>query len=95
MLVSANYSRNPSHVICFEDFTIVKVIGRGSFGKVYLVRKNDSGSYYAMKVLKKDMIIKRNQKNNARGKGLLVTLAERHILEEIDHPFLVKLYYAF
>lgn len=75
------------HAVNIDDFTIIKVIGRGSFGKVYMVRKNDSGSYYAMKVLKKEMVLKRNQKSN--------TKAERHILEALDHPFLVKLYYAF
>lgn len=37
-----------------EHFTILKVIGRGSFGKVYLVRKNDDGLLFAMKTLKKD-----------------------------------------
>jgi serine/threonine protein kinase len=41
-----------------EDFKIVKVIGRGSFGKVYLVNKLTDGKYYAMKVLKKDMILR-------------------------------------
>lgn len=43
-----------------EHFKIHKVIGRGSFGKVYLVQKKDSGEYYAMKTLKKDVILRRN-----------------------------------
>ena len=43
-----------------EHFKIIKVIGRGSFGKVYLVQKRDSGEYFAMKTLKKDVILRRN-----------------------------------
>ena len=70
-----------------EHFSILKVIGRGSFGKVYLVQKKDSGEYFAMKTLKKDVILRRNQKIN--------TQAERIILEKIKHPFIVKLHYAF
>ena len=42
------------------DFEIVKVIGRGSFGKVYLVRRNGTENFYAMKKLKKDVVAKRN-----------------------------------
>lgn len=45
---------NPSKKVSMEDFTILKVIGRGSFGKVYLVRHNESQLPYAMKILKKD-----------------------------------------
>jgi serum/glucocorticoid-regulated kinase 2 len=40
--------------IAKNDFILLKVIGRGSFGKVYLVRKKDTGLAYAMKILKKD-----------------------------------------
>jgi len=42
------------------DFDIIKVIGRGSFGKVYLVQKKGSDVFYAMKTLKKDMVLRKN-----------------------------------
>lgn len=45
---------NANEKISKNDFLILKVIGRGSFGKVYLVRKKDTGIPYAMKILKKD-----------------------------------------
>ena len=44
-----------------DDFTILKVVGRGSFGKVYMVKRKADGKIYAMKTLKKDFIIKTNQ----------------------------------
>ena len=50
----------PSKKISLNDFIRLKVIGRGSFGKVYLVRKTDTGLCYAMKILKKDQLIKKN-----------------------------------
>ena len=50
----------PGKKISLDDFIRLKVIGRGSFGKVYLVRKRDTGLCYAMKILKKDQLIKKN-----------------------------------
>mmetsp|Transcript_6662 Transcript_6662/g.11212 ORF Transcript_6662/g.11212 Transcript_6662/m.11212 type:complete len:128 (+) Transcript_6662:214-597(+) len=76
-----------SRDISIEAFLIIKVIGRGSFGKVYLVQKKDSGHYFAMKTLKKEMILKHQQKVN--------TQAERLILEKLSHPFIVQLHFAF
>jgi serine/threonine protein kinase len=64
ILSDANHS---SYNINLEHFTIIKVIGRGSFGKVYLVRKNDDNQFFAMKTLKKDQIIRKNQKQNTKG----------------------------
>lgn len=58
----------PSKKISKEDFYILKVIGRGSFGKVYLVRKKDTGVPYAMKILKKDQLIKKNLLVKTQGK---------------------------
>ncbi|XP_025155740.1 ribosomal protein S6 kinase beta-2 [Harpegnathos saltator] len=74
-----------------QDFELCKVIGKGGYGKVFQVRKttgNDSGTIFAMKVLRKASII-RNQKDTAH------TKAERNILEAVKHPFIVDLKYAF
>lgn len=70
-----------------DDFEFLKVIGRGSFGKVMQVRKKDTGQIYAMKILKKSAIIARNQVEHTR--------AERKILQALQHPFLMGLRYAF
>ncbi len=43
----------PGKKISINDFQLISVIGRGSFGKVYLVSKKDSGLPFAMKILKK------------------------------------------
>lgn len=48
------------HNISKKDFDMISVIGKGSYGKVILVQKKDTGQLYAMKVLKKADIIKRN-----------------------------------
>ena len=55
-----NEANHSSDSVNLEDFIIEKVIGRGSFGKVYLVRKKDDNKYFAMKTLKKDQIIRKN-----------------------------------
>lgn len=70
-----------------EDFELLKVLGRGSFGKVMQVRKKTDGKVYAMKILKKRAIIARNQVEH--------TKAERKILQSLQHPFLTTLRYAF
>lgn len=77
----------PNKKISKSDFIFCKVIGRGSFGKVYLVKKKDTQVPLALKILQKDVVAKRNL--------LIKTQAERDILEKIDSPFIVKLHYAF
>ena len=47
--------------VCKDDFNILKVIGRGSFGKVFLISKKDNpNKLYALKVLGKNFINKNN-----------------------------------
>ena len=58
----------PGTKISKNDFITLKVIGRGSFGKVYLVRKKDNQQPYAMKILKKDQLIKKNLLIKTQGK---------------------------
>jgi serine/threonine protein kinase len=70
-----------------ESFQLLKVIGRGGFSKVFLVRKKDSGLLFAMKLMEKDFI-------RQDGKFRQV-MCERKIMEKLDHPFIVKLHYAF
>jgi len=73
--------------IDIKAFYLLKVIGRGSFGKVLQVQKKDTRKIYAMKILKKSQILKRGQ--------VAHTNCERKVLEASDHPFLMKLRYAF
>ena len=39
------------------DFNILKMIGKGSFGKVFLVEHNKTKQHYAMKCIRKDVIL--------------------------------------
>jgi len=80
------YSKNNTKVTK-DDFELLNVIGKGSFGKVMQVKKKDDGKIYAMKVLRKEAIIARKQVTHTR--------AEKSILQKIQHPFIVRLHYAF
>ena len=42
-----------------EDFDILKVVGKGHFGKVMMVKKKDTGAFYALKSVKKEDLVKR------------------------------------
>ncbi|CAK9141414.1 unnamed protein product [Ilex paraguariensis] len=73
------------------DFEILRVIGKGAFGKVFQVRKKDwngiGDGIFAMKVMRKDTIIKNNHVDYMK--------AERDILTKVVHPFIVQLRYSF
>lgn len=93
---SGSYAQESSHSsslsssnrkVSLRDFVLLKVIGKGSFGKVMQVKKKDNGCIYAMKVLHKANIVKRNQVEHTR--------TERNVLGRIVHPFIVGLNYAF
>ena len=55
-----------------KDFQMLSVIGKGSYGKVLLVKKKDNGKLFAIKILKKSELRKRNQVER--------TMTERRIL---------------
>ena len=84
---SARLSKVASKKVTLEDFALLTTVGKGSFGRVIQVREKKTGKIYAMKVLRKNHVIRRKQYEH--------TMTERRILEEIDHPFIVSLHFAF
>lgn len=73
-----------------EDFEVLKLIGKGTFGQVFQVRKKDTRRIYAMKVLSKKVIIQK--------KEIAHTIGERNILVRTattDSPFIVGLKFSF
>lgn len=83
----ANQTLDPKNVK-LDDFELDRTIGTGSFGRVIIVYlKKDRSQRYAMKMLKKENIVKMKQVEH--------TLNEKKILSSIDFPFIVKLAYSF
>jgi hypothetical protein len=80
----ADATKPPS---CAEDFDLLKVLGKGAFGTVFLVRTKATKEIYAMKVLIKSEVRRRKQVEH--------TNTERRIMGSITHPFIVSLKYAF
>lgn len=79
-------SKKPQEV-SIESFYLHTVIGKGSYAKVVLVKKKDTGDIFAMKILKKKHIERRKQEEHV--------LTERNVLVGINHPFIINLYYSF
>ncbi|KAK9829756.1 hypothetical protein WJX72_007695 [[Myrmecia] bisecta] len=69
------------------DFELLRVVGQGAFGKVFQVRKKDTGQVYAMKVMRKERIMEKDHGSYVK--------AERDILTAVFHPYIVTLRYSF
>lgn len=84
--------------VCLEDFEVRKVLGTGGFGKVFQVAMEDGAKgkkIYAMKVLKKAVIV-RNKETRSLDREINVhAKLERDVLSAVKHPFIVDLVYAF
>ncbi|KRY54437.1 Protein kinase C-like 1, partial [Trichinella britovi] len=77
-----------SKKITLNHFNILKLLGKGSFGKVMLVELKAKGQYYAMKCLKKDVIL--------NGEDIECTFIERRVLIlGQQSPFLTKVFWCF
>lgn len=81
------YKRKDLVDVKLEEFKFLKVLGRGTFGKVVLVEYIPNGELYAMKSLKKHVLVEQEQIEN--------TLLEKRILESLEHPFLIHLSFFF
>ncbi|KAJ3069799.1 hypothetical protein HDU98_007148 [Podochytrium sp. JEL0797] len=86
-LLFKSHSETATKPLHVDDFEILRVLGKGSFGKVVQVKKRDTGSIYAMKILKKSSIVERDE--------VAHTLAERNVLAKVSHPFIVNIKFSF
>lgn len=82
------FARNGDKRTVLADFNIKKLIGRGSYGKVFLIeRHSNPNEVYAMKCIKKTKIIEEDLMES--------TSLENEILQETSHPFLMGMEYVF
>ncbi|NP_001083878.1 RAC-alpha serine/threonine-protein kinase [Xenopus laevis] len=77
----------PKHKVTMNEFEYLKLLGKGTFGKVILVKEKATGRYYAMKILKKEVIVAKDE--------VAHTLTENRVLQNSRHPFLTALKYSF
>ena len=70
-----------------EQFQMISVVGRGTFGKVFLVHLPTTEKFYALKSMRKDVIIDKNSLENIN--------LERLIMLQVNHPFIVCMHYVF
>ncbi|MCJ1469583.1 hypothetical protein MMC07_008218 [Pseudocyphellaria aurata] len=85
--IGVTFVENRQRTLKLEDFELLKVVGKGSFGKVMTVMKRDTHRIYALKTIKKAHIISRSEVSH--------TLAERSVLAQINNPFIVPLKFSF
>ncbi|KAJ3090820.1 hypothetical protein HK102_002563 [Quaeritorhiza haematococci] len=76
-----------NNIPSIRDFEILKPISRGAYGKVYLAKKRTTQDLFAIKILKKDDMVRKNMVSQV--------LAERKVLALSRNPYVVKLYFAF
>ena len=86
-----NQSHKHSHKkVKLEDFKFIRLIGIGTYGKIYVASKknsNSSNKLYAIKILNKKNVNNKIELQNIK--------TERTVLAKLNHPFIQKLYYAF
>lgn len=86
--VRGESKKEQSWKLGISNFTLLQVLGKGSFGKVMLVRLNDSDQVFAVKVLKKDIILQDDD--------VECTMTEKRVLSLAStHPYLTQLFCCF
>ena len=74
-------------VASLEDFKLIKIVGKGTFGKVFQCQHIKTKKIYAMKCIRKDVVLENDSMQSLE--------LEKEILYEIDHPFIVSMDYVF
>ena len=82
-----NFEKIEHKGMSIEDFSLLKVVGKGSYGTVMLAQHNETNEIVAIKMLKKSYLHKKKQ--------VAHTITERFVLEALNHPFIVQMRYAF
>ncbi|GMK57900.1 hypothetical protein CspeluHIS016_0407340 [Cutaneotrichosporon spelunceum] len=85
--VQVSFKPTVGQPLTIDSFELLKVIGKGSFGKVMQVRKRDTLRIYALKTIRKAHIVSRSEVTH--------TLAERTVLAQVNSPFIVPLKFSF
>jgi len=83
--INSKPTKNTVHDI--TQFHFIKVIGKGTFGKVILAKNKLNGELFALKCVKKEYIIKTKNIENLKN--------EKKLLEHVSHPFIIKLHFTF
>jgi len=85
--VTVTEARTTKGKYTLQDFIIQRTLGTGSFGRVHLVQSKHNQRYYAVKVLKKQQVVKMKQIEH--------TNDERRMLQRVKHPFCITLWGTF
>ncbi|EEH05712.1 cAMP-dependent protein kinase [Histoplasma capsulatum G186AR] len=76
-----------SDAVNLNHFRLLRVVGKGAFGKVRIVERKDTGLTFALKYIRKDEVVRSESVRNI--------IRERRMLEHLNHPFLCNLRYSF
>ncbi|XP_040991468.1 3-phosphoinositide-dependent protein kinase 1-like isoform X2 [Juglans microcarpa x Juglans regia] len=79
--------RAPQESFTIQDFELGKIYGVGSYSKVVRAKKKDTGTVYALKIMDKKFITKENKTSYVK--------LERIVLDQLDHPGIVRLFFTF
>lgn len=84
---TSNSKSSGKRKVTLENFEFLKVLGKGTFGKVILCREKSTRRLFAIKILKKDVIIQKDE--------VAHTLTENRVLRSTNHPFLTVRLFVF
>ncbi|XP_074563934.1 3-phosphoinositide-dependent protein kinase 2-like [Curcuma longa] len=79
--------RAPQEQFTVNDFELGKLLGTGSYSKVVRAKKKDTGNIYALKIMDKKFIAKENKVSYVK--------MERIVLDQLDHPGIIRLCFTF
>ncbi|KAM9036524.1 cAMP-dependent protein kinase catalytic subunit PRKX isoform X1 [Sminthopsis crassicaudata] len=70
-----------------QDFDTLATVGTGTFGRVHLVKERTAKHYFALKVMSIPDVIRLKQEQHVHN--------EKSVLKEVNHPFLIRLYWTY